>query len=191
MHEVEVEHEHRSHKNNAAMRELRNSFPKDQPIEREKANDIIAARAAVSSIGRLALVLVRSPQVGGIEVMKYTRFLDNRAMMIAHASFISRIRKAEMESDGKFIVADKKIEMAETQILDTSANVGPHIIAFKGKEADLEVDGVPLELIGRYSFIALDKSLHVEGVQPSNVPAGERTANVKSIAITKYLRIEK
>lgn len=188
-HEIAVEHEHRSHKNNAAMRELRKSIDESSVFSREYANDIVAARAGVSDLGRLAIVLAKFPSMGGIEVMKYTKPFENRDMLMAHATLISRVRMTEMQSDGDFKIVDSKIEMAQPSIVNTANNVGPYVVAFKGKEAEIIVNGQPLELMGRYSYIAMDDSVQLNGVEPITVSAGSKTANVQPIAITKYLRL--
>jgi hypothetical protein len=192
MHEIEVEHEHRSHKNNAAMRELREYIPKDELLERKYANDIIAARAGVSNIGRLALLLANAPTMGGIEVMKFTQPFDQRAMTLAEATFVSRLRMTEMQSEGEFTIVDGKIGVDSPEILDTSKNVGPHVIAYKGKEADIVIGGRHLELVTRQSYIALGESLlNIVGIQPVHIPVGDKMINVQPIAVTKYLRVPK
>jgi hypothetical protein len=188
-HEIAVEHEHRSHKNNAAMREFRKSIDENSTFSREYANDIVAARAGVSDLGRLAILLAKFPSMGGIEVMKYTKPFENRDMVMAHATLISRVRMTEMKSDGNFEIVDNKIEMAQPSIVNTANNVGPYVVAFKGKEAEIVVNGQPLELMGRYSYIAMDDSVQLNGVEPITVSAGSKTANVQPIAITKYLRL--
>ena len=192
MHEIEIEHDHRSHKNNSAIRELREYIPREQMLERAKANEIVAARAGVSNIGHLAVLLADAPKMGGIEVMKYTQPFDQRAMTLAEATFVARLRMTEMQSDGAFTIIDDKIGMDNFEITDTSKNVGPHVIAFKGKQADLEVNGRHLELMSRQSYIALGNSLlNIVGVQPVHKKIGDTVANVQPIAMTKYLRIPK
>lgn len=188
-HEIAVEHEHRSHKNNAAMRELRKSIDENSMLSQEYANDIVAARAGVSDLGRLAIILAKFPSMGGVEVMKYTQPFENRDMVMAHATLISRVRMTEMQSGGNFEIVDSKVEMAQPSIVNTANNVGPYVVAFKGKEAEIIVNGQPLELMGRYSYIAMDDSVQLDGVEPITVSAGSKTANVQPIAITKYLRL--
>jgi hypothetical protein len=190
-HEIEFEHEHRSHKNNASMRKLREAIPRNKKIDREHANDIVAARAGVAGIGKLALLLSRYPEMGGLEVMKYTKPFDLRATQLANAAFIARLRTAEMSDPENLKIADGKIEMTNPQLLNTSVNVGAHVVALKGKEADVTVGGRNLELIGRYSYVALDSAVHLDSVEPLEVPVGDDVINLQPIGITKYFRIPK
>ncbi|HEX7483886.1 MAG TPA: hypothetical protein VF281_01910 [Candidatus Saccharimonadales bacterium] len=190
--EVEIEHERQSHKNNASMRKYRESLRSTERFSVEKANDIIAARAAVSTIGRLGLLLAEHPVVGGVEVMKWTAFFDNRSTMLAHATFVSRMQQENMNQDSDFEIIGGKVQMARADLmLNTAENVGSEVIAFKGKEADVIVAGRHLELIGRYAFIALHNDLHIEGMQPVNVPVGNTRMNLQSLGMQKYLRIAK
>lgn len=190
--EVEIEHERQSHKNNASMRKYRESLLPTKSFSVESANDIIAARAAVSTIGRLGLLLAKHPAVGGVEVMKWTAFFDNRSTMLAHATFVSRVQQESMNEASDFEVIGGKVQMARADLmLNTAENVGSEIIAFKGKEADIMVGGRHLELIGRYAFIALHNDLRIEGMQPVNVPVGNTRMNLQSLGMQKYLRIAK
>lgn len=190
-HEIAVEHDQRSRDNNDAMRVFRKSIDENAMLSREYANDIVAARAAVSDLGRLAMLLAEHPEMGGIEVMKYTDAFEHRKLVIAHATFLSRVRMTEMQSGGSFELVDGKFDTTRPTIVNTANNVGPHVVAFKGKEADIIVDGRPLELMGRYSYIVMDDSVQLNGVEPITVSTGSKTANVQPIAITKYLRLPK
>lgn len=185
--EIMFEHVHRSDKNNIAMRILREAYANQPRLDRSTANKIIAARAGLSGISQLGHILASVRKMGGIEVMKYTKPFDTRDCVSAHAKFIHSMRLADNEDPTFTIIGD--IQTSNQRILNTAKNVGSHIVVTKGKEADVLIDGQHLELIGRYSYVALDSDLPVGNIQSNLVRIGNRTANVQPISIAKYLRI--
>lgn len=186
--EIDFQHYKRCQSNNKAVRSLRESLRKTRSFNREQANDLVAARAGVSDIGRLALLLAKHPSMGGIEVMKYTKPFDNLDMRMANAVFIRRMREAETERGVGFEIIGNKVGMEEPELLDTSQNVGSHVIAIKGKEADISVGDRRLELMSRYSYIAISNAVEIPGIQPAYHHIGHKVVNIQSIGVTKYLR---
>lgn len=191
MSEIKFEHEHRSHKNADAMSRLREAV-KDRNIDSfdtVEANDIMRARAGVSCLGRIAVLLTEYPEIDAVEVMKFTKPFDRVALALAEAAFIARMHHTAHAMGPTFEVELTQGE--QPRPIDTHDQVSPAVMPYKVKEADLLVNGEFLEVISRPSYIALDPAIELPGVPPQLKQTGDVLANVQPIGVTKYIRIAK
>ncbi len=188
MSEIKFEHEHRSHKNADAMSRLRAAVKerKVKSFDSFEANDIMRARAGVSCLGRIAVLLTEYPEIGGIEVMKFTKPFDRVALALAEAAFIARMHRTAHQMAPDFQVELKQNE--QPRPIDTHDQVSPAVMPYKVKEADLLVNGQLLEVVSRPSYIAIDPAFELPGVPPQLKQTGDVLANVQPIGVTKYIR---
>lgn len=192
MSETKFEHEHRSHKNADAMGRFRQAVA-DRGItsfDVQEANEIMRARAGVSRIGRVAILLAKYPEIGGIEVMKITAPFNRDAIALAQAAFIARLRHTEREL-GTAEFCYEPTPNTTPRPVNTRKQVSPSILPYKATDARLHVLGRTLDVVSRPSYIAIRPDIELPGVEPQIIQAGDMVMNVQQIAVTKYIRIAK
>lgn len=203
MNEVEVQHQHRSLRNDEAMVRLIQS---DVDIETPRqAELLLRLRAGLGAIHEPARLLSVAPEMSGIEAMKATRLFDSRKLLESDARFIRGLRDAEAESDDFFIKKLHTFANAESSSLRRiNAENGPRpydyrdsIVVIKWVEAELLVDGVEIEAVSRDSFVCLPETLPLNGVAPNlTSPYVDKTTgqvhrfNMQPINVTKYYRVK-
>ena len=204
---AEVNHEHleRSIESNEAMKRMRGAIEPTMPIDPITAELIFKKRAALAELKESVYLLAAYPEAEAFEVIKYTAPLESDEIIVT-------------EVDGKKVKEGKGLAFAHAQFmfnLSMLAETNPNIIVertcgesprprksdatgltnifiTKGKEADIHVNGVHLELIGRYSFyVPTEHDPAFEKVQPTMAVINDKPVAMYSIALSKYLRVAK
>lgn len=188
--EIEYEHLHRSLKNNDAMKRLRVAFENEEQVDSRMAELILRARAGNADIQSTAYLLAAFPEMEAIEVMKYTEPLQDKKLELAHAHFIYALRMAAREVPG--MVVETVNGNTGIRPRRSHDSVLSNIFIAKGKEADIFVENIHLELISRYSYYVPDTTERaLMNVMPTMCTMNGRSIAMYRIALSKYLRVAK
>lgn len=188
-HEIAYEHGMRCDKNELRMERLRVLLEGYEALSYDMAEVITRARAGQATISEYAALLAAYPELDGLEVMKSTRPLDFEGFSEAH-TVTTRDMTADLQENriahlwlgrGK-----NPLEVNNTKHVDTSqSGQCRHVKLFKTIEAQLELEGVPMELVTRRTYIRLPEGCH----QVPDEYVKDDGSTVQPIAISKYLRL--
>lgn len=189
--EIQYEHVHRSDKSSDAMERLREVADPMSPVSPEVAELVMRARSGTATIGELAHLLALYPEMEAVEVMKYTQPLESRKMDMAHARFVYELHMAE-NTDTGIIVETEGYLGKNLQPRKNHPTVPSTVFIGKGVEAKVVIDGVEMELVGRYSYYVPEPGdLSLAHIEPTVVAINGQQILMYPIAISKYLRLAK
>lgn len=189
--EIQYEHVHRSDKSSDAMERLRGAYNPDDAVHPYIAELVMRARSGTASIDQLAHLLALYPEMESVEVMKYTQPLESRKMDMAHARFVYELHMAENTAPG-IIVETEGYLGKNLQPRKNHPTVPKTVFIGKGVEARVVIDGVEMELVGRYSYYVPEPGdLSLVHIEPTVVTINNQQILMYPIAISKYLRLAK
>lgn len=88
--ELLAQHEYRQSRNDQTLEIMRND---QTEIDAETAEEIMQVRAGVASLRTALRLLARFPQLGNLELMKFSRPFDPRAIELSRARFLSSLMR--------------------------------------------------------------------------------------------------
>lgn len=188
-HEIAYEHGMRCDKNELRMQRLRHVLGDQEFISEGMADIITRARAGQASISEYAALLASYPELDGLEVMKSTRPLDFEGFREAH-EVTTKNMTDDLDSNnirplwlGRGV---NPLEVTNTKHVDTTkSGECRHVKLFKTIDAQLELNGVAMELITRRTYIRLPEGCH----QVPDKYVKDDGSTVQPLTISKYLRL--
>lgn len=201
--EVDDQHLHRSQKNDEARMRLIENMPEIR--SHYEAERTLRVLAGVGAVHEPALLLAKVPQMEGIEAAKATRLMSPNAIKRAEVQFEGGLVHAEhsdshIKIDRMFNISNaEKISLRSVRKNEARDDAAPYVPTLKDSiailkwvQAELTVDGVPLEVVSRNSYIFLPPDLPLKGVPQDLITLPNKTkVNRQQIDVTKYYRIKK
>ncbi|MEP6710493.1 MAG: hypothetical protein ABJA64_02145, partial [Candidatus Saccharibacteria bacterium] len=173
---------HRSTRNARAMNRLRQIYD-DFPAMSDQYGDLITdLRAGTASIEDALRLISIIPELGSIEIMKFTSPFDGKGIVEANHITYSHLKKICRELG--FVVEEVDKSEHPLRLKNVVAMEGAvGVIIRKQPELRIFANGVELELMGSQTEAVFKPGTF--GL-PQNVING---ANVQPINISKYLRL--